>query len=1150
MPPRRVVPSSNRAWGTRFDSLHSVTSSPPLADPNAPPTDHMTPISLKPGPTLNPIDSQRPPSTPAKSADGPSNDASIFMDPADLSRRLSDHLSAYIDVKQVKVIRDNRGGVCAFVRCRDPATAAQFIQDVKARSLEPFMGRNLRFEHARSSRKLLFSYRQAHIAPMRIVDESGATESLEPATVMRLHKPQGSRFVTIHYNAEALQPPSPCSSSDDEDTSKGVLEGQGMLLSPLRYDGETLAKIVSAFGPIEHFGVYSPPAGDDGELPPLPPQHAGPRSEGMEAGCWEVKWEHRDDCMAALMSLRHVPHLSVSWAHLAGARAGGSGPHLASPFTPSTRPRMGGHPAEWASPLHFEHKLARTLPARFAVHHPPTTSNSTRSSDIEPDTAAATYGSGSSTRLVSRTGSTLNNGDHRDAPRSAQAGNDWAEVASHPASQILAATPGSPNIGRSPITPRSTVSALPNGSPVRVTVSVREADAASASASWHEDEKAAHADRGFGEAAAASQGVTPIGDPHGKHCTHAGAPLSAAPPLSILTHSLQPMPTIPPATRSLYMDNTSGVQPGPPMSYPLDAAFRALSMTHGETLDDPALLTPETNVELITPVSPHVAVYQPQVVHDGDGDMVEESIQTELAKQGQGQKHLDHTTIFIGGMEMYGPNAWDEARVRAVFEQFGYIEGIKFIRPNHKKSAFAFVRYRDVQSSSRAVMVEHNKIYAGRQLRVQIRENNPQKPFFMFPPGERERLSGRQAGARASRTSVYEVGKLQRRWPSNTRRSIDHSSMLSRNGATEPSSDGMLSSASPAASFASTYPATTATQTPEPTSVPVSQAMPPSTTVFTPYHAPVQPVQTSAIAPQPSVHPPPPQHPGYFMPQPWMMHPYPYPMPFAPYPGYVFPSPQRTHGQEGSHSPAFPAGYQPPAFYPYPYPMIAPVIPAVDQHPPQQTQRVQGAETPSRQAPPLVPTSFVQGEHGLMPVYAPEALDQYMSRANGGQPVATDRAIAPTPPAAPIPSPAGPWHGYGYAYPHASSSVRVPAGAGASAAPPSPAVWYGQHMPYGVPPVVTPQPVSHPFFAAVPAPKQRLAGSMREHYAADLTIPVIGAGPLPAPARHRRDTSLMHKKGAASMEEVAIAAESGNSGGSGRAAPIVTSKSSPRISRA
>lgn len=39
------------------------------------------------------------------------------VDHTELSARLREHLSAYAEVNFVRIIRDNRGGVCAFVQC-------------------------------------------------------------------------------------------------------------------------------------------------------------------------------------------------------------------------------------------------------------------------------------------------------------------------------------------------------------------------------------------------------------------------------------------------------------------------------------------------------------------------------------------------------------------------------------------------------------------------------------------------------------------------------------------------------------------------------------------------------------------------------------------------------------------------------------------------------------------------------------------------------------------------------------------------------------------------------------------------------------------------------------------------------------------------
>ena len=32
-----------------------------------------------------------------------------------------------------------------------------------------------------------------------------------------------------------------------------------------------------------------------------PAPHNAPRSPRMDKGCWEIKWDHRDDCVSALM---------------------------------------------------------------------------------------------------------------------------------------------------------------------------------------------------------------------------------------------------------------------------------------------------------------------------------------------------------------------------------------------------------------------------------------------------------------------------------------------------------------------------------------------------------------------------------------------------------------------------------------------------------------------------------------------------------------------------------------------------------------------------------------------------------------------------------------------------------------------------------
>jgi hypothetical protein len=52
------------------------------------------------------------------------------------------------------------------------------------------------------------------------------------------------------------------------------------------------------FGSIEHFVPHEVESDVQQEYPP---PHDAPRSAGMEMGCWEIKWCHRDDCVGALM---------------------------------------------------------------------------------------------------------------------------------------------------------------------------------------------------------------------------------------------------------------------------------------------------------------------------------------------------------------------------------------------------------------------------------------------------------------------------------------------------------------------------------------------------------------------------------------------------------------------------------------------------------------------------------------------------------------------------------------------------------------------------------------------------------------------------------------------------------------------------------
>ena len=46
------------------------------------------------------------------------------------------------------------------------------------------------------------------------------------------------------------------------------------------------------------------------------------------------------------------------------------------------------------------------------------------------------------------------------------------------------------------------------------------------------------------------------------------------------------------------------------------------------------------------------------------------------------ERKIDPTTLFVGGLEISGPEAWDEERVRKLFFRFGGLESVKFFRPS------------------------------------------------------------------------------------------------------------------------------------------------------------------------------------------------------------------------------------------------------------------------------------------------------------------------------------------------------------------------------------------------------------------------------------------------------------------------------------
>ncbi|KAH6916947.1 hypothetical protein BKA70DRAFT_1250993 [Coprinopsis sp. MPI-PUGE-AT-0042] len=241
------------------------------------------------------------------------HDASIFvgslpsnMSHVELTHLLTEHLSGYPEVKSIKVIRDSKGGVCAFVQCEDAETARALMHTLRDVCPKPFLGRVLRFEPARAFRTLHVSYR----APSYVIPGYGTPQIQDPAELpaaMRIWKPQGSKLHYIAYNAEAA---SAESRSQDQDSFP---EESSIYMHPVAFDESCLHKLANYFGNVEKMEPFQLEDHRGGEIQSTP--HSAPRLACMDSRCWEIKWDLREDCVAALMALRRIPHFTVTWAH-------------------------------------------------------------------------------------------------------------------------------------------------------------------------------------------------------------------------------------------------------------------------------------------------------------------------------------------------------------------------------------------------------------------------------------------------------------------------------------------------------------------------------------------------------------------------------------------------------------------------------------------------------------------------------------------------------------------------------------------------------------------------------------------------------------------------------------------------------------------
>lgn len=296
MPPQHVP---TRSWGTRFDTLPS--SPPPLSPPVQ---ESASAVSFG---SVSDSSSKR-------KDDKLPHDASVFVgslpsniDHAELTRMLADHLSEHTQINNIKVVRDSKGGVCAFVQCQNAEAASALIQTLHSNEPKPFLGRLLRYEPARAFRTLLVSYRAPIQAIGHRLDHTSQTKDtqvieLALPSAMRMWKPNPSRFFNIIYNGDAVNAEARAAAQADS-----PLRDISIFLQPVEYNADTIRKLATFFGPLEDFGLYpgvshdNKAHEDDVTWKSYPVPHNAPRSAVMDKSCWEIKWEHRDDCVSALM---------------------------------------------------------------------------------------------------------------------------------------------------------------------------------------------------------------------------------------------------------------------------------------------------------------------------------------------------------------------------------------------------------------------------------------------------------------------------------------------------------------------------------------------------------------------------------------------------------------------------------------------------------------------------------------------------------------------------------------------------------------------------------------------------------------------------------------------------------------------------------
>lgn len=99
------------------------------------------------------------------------------------------------------------------------------------------------------------------------------------------------------------------------------------------------------------------------------------------------------------------------------------------------------------------------------------------------------------------------------------------------------------------------------------------------------------------------------------------------------------------------------------------------------------------------------------------------------------EREIDPTTLFVGGLEMFGPGAWDEKKVENFFSRFGGLESVKVVRPG-MPSVNSFVFF-EVLLNISLQSIHVQPLLSSNSITLILRREPSRKRYVCLHPVER-----------------------------------------------------------------------------------------------------------------------------------------------------------------------------------------------------------------------------------------------------------------------------------------------------------------------------------------------------------------------------------------------------------------------------